>query len=457
MAKGRFGEFTGPLLGLSSPLAVANMALVGAGLFDMYVAGQAGVAEQAAVGIGLTVGTIAVMFFVGLTNAIVPLVSQHLGAGRGDECGHVLVQGLFLCVLTGGFLAVCGALTPLARPFADAVAAPDVGHLLTSYLAIRLCASPFFLIVLALGKFFIGIQKTHLNAVVLLTVSGMQCVLSYALCLGRFGLPELGSDGIALSYLIAQATGAVVGLLVCLLGPGRSTHPIRLRQGLARRDLRRKLVSLGMPLGFSQLFSNGSYLVLSILAVQFGPQAAAVYAVVNQTLLVPQRGFEIVGSAGSSLVGNYVGAERPNQAVRQHWATVGVTSMIGAAVALALWLFDDQLAGLLSESTAVAATAADVFLIAAVTMVPRAAMTVAFATLSAAGDVRVPSTLMIGARWVILVPATLLFAFLLDGGVVGIWLAESLSVVVVAVALTLRSRRSGLFEKSLVEPAGAAR
>ncbi|MFB9836674.1 MATE family efflux transporter [Actinoallomurus acaciae] len=444
------------LIVLSGPLALANAAMIFAGLFDVYVAGRVGVDAQAAVGLGAMLSSLAVFFFAGVTNGIVPMVSQYAGAGQARECGETLVQGIVIALAGGAFLILVALAVPLARPQLAGLAGARVGALTASYISIRLLSGPFFLLILCVNKFLTGIHDTRPNILIGVGSSALECLLSYTLGLGAFGVPALGLKGIAWAYAIAQLAGAAVALGVCLLGPSRRRYPVRIGRRPVRPDLLRSLLALGVPLGAAQVFNNGSYLILSVVAARLGPEAAAAHAVASQVLLLPQRGLEVLGSAGSSLVGKYVGAGSRARAVRQHWVAMAVGCGLAGVIGIILWAFRGGISGLLSPDAGAAAVTAGVFVVIALSMVPRAVMAVAQASLSAVGDVRIPSLTIIVGRWALLVPMTLFLVFWLDGGVVGVWEAETLSVVVLAAMLLVRLVRGRRFDRPLA-PSGAER
>jgi putative MATE family efflux protein len=388
-----------------------------------------------------------------MVNAITPVVAHNAGAGQRETCGEVLGHGVMLTLAAGGVaLWALAAATPLAHPLLDGMAGPKVGAIATTYIAIRLLGSPFFLLLLCGNKFLIGVHHTRPIAGVAVATGLLQAALSYGLGLGTLGLPAGGAAGIAMAYAVAQVCGAAAILAICRRGATGRRYRTRLWPDPLRRELLAKLLAIGVPLGGAQLFSSSSYLILTFVAAHLGAAAVAAHAVVSQVMLLPHRAFEILGYSGGSLVAAHLGERRFGDAAEQHRAMLTVGVGLAAGVTLLLLSARGQLAASLAADGRIAELAGRAFVFAALALVPIAVYVLAYATLTAAGDVRLASVVLIGSSWVVLVPLAVLLVFLLHQGVVGIWQAEVANSVVLAAVMLARLRRGHWLQGSLAEP-----
>jgi len=104
-------------------------------LVDIAMVGRLGATEQGAVGIATTTLATLFVFGLGLLGSINTYVSQNHGAGRPDECGRVLAQGLRLAFVSGAATTV---LLLLSRPVFPWVGlTPELSDAASRYLLFR--------------------------------------------------------------------------------------------------------------------------------------------------------------------------------------------------------------------------------------------------------------------------------------------------------------------------------
>jgi MATE family multidrug resistance protein len=147
-----------------------------------------------------------------------------------------------------------------------------------------------------------------------------------------------------------------------------------------------------------------------------------------------------VGEAGGVLVGQSLGARRPDLA-RQAWrsATTLAVTMMGV-FALLFVTQPTPLLGLFHPEAAVLDLGRRMLWIAAFFQVFDAIATVGLCCLNGAGDNRFVMALQVVASWLLKVPTAWLFALYLGLGAPGAWMGMTLDIMLLAAASLWRIR-----------------
>lgn len=174
---------------------------------------------------------------------------------------------------------------------------------------------------------------TPLKATTVTRVMGI--VITPVLMFGWLGLPEYGLAGAAIANVLAQAGGMAVNLTVLLRGSSRvqlSLRGVRVDLGIMAGILR-----IGLPASLSGMERSLSQILLLGIAASFGDVAVATYALTRRLEMLASFGGQGVGNAVGVMVGQNLGAQRPDRA-RQSvgW---GLLYVAGAKVAVGAPLF----------------------------------------------------------------------------------------------------------------------
>lgn len=407
------------------------------GLADVFVAGRFGPAAQGAVGFCATV----LFFFNVVGNALgvglVAVIARNEGAGSATASAHASRQGL---LLAGAAMAPLSLLGILASPGPDALAflPPEVAiwtaDLLPWYAA---AAFPQAVLVTAAALFRArGRPVWMLGAAAV--VAALNVPGNFALAFGLGGLPALGPQGIAVATGASLLAGAVFSLA------GLASHG-SLRGGW-RPDLgfARRLAQLAWPAGLLQVGWHLGTLALYAILGRLGESAVPATAALTNGLRIEAvlylPAFALNMAAGV-LVGQALGAGRPEEAARAGWRTAGAGAAVLTALALPVFLWSRELAGLVTPDPA-AREATHLYLRFNMVSQPFMALSVCLGGgLQGAGDTRGTMAVVLGALWVLRIPLAALLALATPLGALGVWTAMVVSQTVQGVWMARRFRR----------------
>jgi multidrug resistance protein, MATE family len=369
-------------------------------------------------------------------------VAQYTGAGRPGRVGPAVWQGIH-------FSAIAGLLFLLIVPSAPTLIAvgghtSDLQALEVSYLRCLAFAALPMLIMAAINGFFSGRGQTWTVLGIEAAGTAVNVALAQVLIFGRLGFPELGIAGAGWATVAGSWASALLALALFLRPRyGREFHT---RSGWRlERELFGRLMKYGGPAGAQVFLDVLVFHVFVQLVGRLGEaQTGATTLAVRLTMVafLPMMG---LGQAVAILVGQRLGADRPDLAERS--AYTGLRWIFGymCTVAAVYLLFPGVLVGLFegkrdpARFAEVAAIVPSLLVYVAIYSLADAVnVTFSFA-LRGAGDTRFVSLLTFALAWPIMVVPTLLLVRS-GGNLYWAWGFATAYIVAMAVCFTLRFR-----------------
>jgi MATE family, multidrug efflux pump len=444
----------GDVLALAYPLILSQMSFTVQVFVDrLFLTWYSREAVAGAV-VGLIATLSVIGVFLGTGEYLTTFVAQYLGAGRRERIGPVMWQGVYFSMAAGLLVA---ALSPLAGPvFALAGHEPVVQGYEAAYARILLVGAFPTILMATLSTFFAGRGRTQVVLWVSLLATLVNAALDYLWIFGHLGFARSGVAGAAWATVTSQAVGGAIYLALML----RRRHRAEYRTLAARLqpELLLRFLRFGLPAGLQYSLELLAFALFLVIVGRIGTDGLAASGIafnLNMIVFMPMLG---LGVGVSSLVGRYLGANRPDEAERTTWSafwmSLAYMSVCGAAYVLAPNL-------LLAPYAAGAdpATFGQVGRIAVVLLRFVALysifdmMNVVFASgLKGAGDTAYPLVASVALSWaVMLVPAYLL-CIVGNAGVYTAWAAASAYVAVLGLLMLTRFRAGRWKALRVIEP-----
>jgi len=301
------------VLVLAAPLIVSTGSLALQEFVDrMFLSWYSPASIAAAMPAGILYFTV-LSIFLGTASYVNTFVAQYHGAGRFERIGPSMWQGLYVA-LAGGLLML--ALAPLSsRLFALIGHPPEVQRLEADYFRVLCYGSVFPIANAALGGFFSGRGRPWPVMWANLAATGVNIFLNALLIFGRWGLPELGIVGAAIST--CAAGGVAFAVLAVLLMRPSFEQMFAVRSGWAPQgELLRRLLRFGLPSGVQFFIDIFGFTVFILLIGRIGTAELAATNIafnINSLAFMPMIG---LGTAISILVGRYIGEREVGLAER---------------------------------------------------------------------------------------------------------------------------------------------
>jgi MATE family multidrug resistance protein len=407
---------------------------------DTLFVGQLGTEPLAAVGASACLVHLAMAFPNGLLGGARVQVAHAVGADELDRARRSAWQGIWLA---GGLGVLIASLAPLAGQGLGLLGVSDaVAELGWGYVVVRVLGAPVVFASMALGAWFQGRGQTRVPMVANVLGNLTNIALDPLLIFGWGPVPALGVTGAALATVVGIGVGVVV-LVV-------AARPLLRRPCGLDRSLLAAVWRVGAPQGVQYTLDVGSFTVFASLLAFAGDVHLAAHVVVVRIILVTFLPCLALGQAAGVLVGQALGADRPERARRavRLAALQGVGIM--AVMAVVFVTVPDALTGVFGAEATVQALARQVLLLYAAIQVFDALAVVGLGALGGAGDTRFVLWLSVGMAWGVKIPVATVLVRSFGWGVVGAW--SGLAVELLCLTVVVWARLSGRAWLRQLEP-----
>ena len=277
--------------------------------------------------------------------------------------------------------------------------------------------------------------------------NAVNMVLDPCLIFGLGPFPELGVTGAGLATTIGRTVGVAYQLRALVAGRGR----LRVRRRHLRLDRRvmSELVHLSLG-GVGQfLIGTASWLGLVRILSLFGASALAGYTIALRIVVVALLPSWGMSNAVATLVGQNLGAGKPDRAERSVWL-VGLYNMGVLLGVMALFLAGaEPLIALFSSDPEVQRLGAQCLRVVSYGYPFYAWGMVLVQAFNGAGDTVTPTWINLGCYWLFQIPLALVVSRALGRGPSGVFLAITLAESLLAVVGLVVFRRGAWKRKAV--------
>ncbi|MEX0886045.1 MAG: MATE family efflux transporter [Phycisphaeraceae bacterium] len=444
-------ELTGRLAGLSLPRQVYVLAIWPlleqllnslVSFVDMALAGRLSVAVADAVAVTGYIGWLMGMLLMGLGVGSTALIARAVGARHRRVASAAVGQSMLMAVVWGaaiGFGLWFGG-PPIGRFFQ---LEGETLALASLYIRILAFAAPLAAVLFVGAACLRGAGDTRSPFFAMLAVNIVNVIASVLLVFGPAPIGGWGVAGIAMGTTLAWAVGAMCILYVLVSGRGGlRLHLHRLRP---HWHTMRRIIRVGVP---SLVESSGMWIGNAIVGrIVGGLGASGVLGAHMIAIRIESLGFlpaVAVGTAAATLVGQYLGAGRPDRARQAGYVCWGVGAGWMAAMGVVFILFPEALARLLApDEPTLYEAAAPLLIIAGPVQVFFGTYMVLAHVLRGAGDTTTAMALTYGCTFLLRLPAAWVLAEPMGMGLVGVWLALCGELVIRGLVFAARFMHGG--------------
>ncbi|MBL8598353.1 MAG: MATE family efflux transporter [Devosia sp.] len=409
------------------PLMISNILQSLSGTVNSIYIGQLlGVEALAAVSTFFPIMILLISFIVGLASGSTVLIGQAFGARNIEKVKQVTGTTITSSFILGIVVAFIGIF--FTEPLMRLLGAPEnVLQQSVSYGRIVLIGMPGFFIFLIVTSVLRGVGDTVTPMISLVLSIAVGLVVTPALILGWFGLPQIGVDAAAVAFI-----AGFMAVLVFLFFYLRARNSPLAPDAALLRDLRINLpllgtiLRLGIPAGVQMIVSSLAAIVVVGVVNRFGSNATAAYGAVNQVLSYIQFPAMSIAIATSIFGAQAIGAGQTDQLRRIVRTALMMNLIITGALVIVAYVFSQHLVALFITSPEVMEITETLLHIVLWSTVLFGFASVFSGMMRASGDVIVPMVLSLACILIVELPLAL-FLSRTSLGLSGIWWAYAAS------------------------------
>lgn len=416
------------------------------GIVDIFFVAHLGADATATVGIteGMLVMVMAVA--IGLSMGTTAVVARRTGEHNKEGAAVSAVQSIILgAVCMVAIFAVCFPFAP--RLLALMGAGPGILRVGSTYSRIMMSASGIILMLFLINAIFRGAGEAAVAMRVLWVANAINICLDPCLIMGLGPFPRLGVTGAAVSTTIGRSVGILFQVYLLWKGTDRmDVHRRHLRLNL---EVMRNILRIAGNGVLQFTIATASWVVMVRLIQSFGSAATAGYTVAIRIVIfsiLPSWG---LGSAAATLVGQNLGAKRPERAEASVWRAAFFNMVFLGTLSLIFLVFAPQLVGIFSRDPVVINTGANCLRIISLCYVLYAYGMIMVQAFNGAGDTRTPTLINLFCFWIVQLPLAFTLGRRLHLGPNGIYFAILTTEVLLA-SIAIYVFRKGWWKQKVV-------
>jgi len=395
------GDLNRSILLLAIPMVLEMVLESLFAVVDVFWVGRLGADAVATVGITETL--LALVFAIGLGVALstTAMVARRIGEKDPEDAAISAVQAIVLGLLISLVLGVSAGIAA-PRLLGLMGASPAIVAVGSGYARVALGGCGAIIMLFLNNAIFRGAGDASIAMRLLWVSNILNLILDPCLIFGLGPFPHLGVTGAATATLIGRSIGVLVQFWLLLRGTDR-IHILRRHLRLNFAVLWRLLrVSLSGILQFA--ISNASWIGLVRIVSLFGGAAVAGYTVAIRIVIffiLPAWG---LSNAAATLVGQNLGAKRPDRAEQAVWRTGLYNLIFLGSLGVFFIIFATPVVRLFVQDPAVVPIAAMALRIFACGNMGYAYVMVILQAFNGAGDTLTPTIVNFFGFWVLEIP-----------------------------------------------------
>lgn len=338
-------KFMLPILG-----AIVLQAMYSA--VDLMIVGRFGsTAGISGVATGSNVMNLFTFFTANLSVGVTVLMGRYLGEGKEERIGKLLGGSVVFFVALSFVFSII--MFVFARPISSLMQAPaEAADLTVQY--IRICAVGFVFVVFY--NFISAIMRGLGNSKLPLLFVGIACVVNIIGDLVLVAGFKMNVAGAAIATIFAQAVSVILSAIIIF----RQKFSFAItKKDFSLNEEVGKFVKVGLPLGFQEILTNGTFLALCAFVNRMGLDCSSGYGVAQKiqsfVMLIPLAIMQSLASFVAQNVG--AGKERRARSALRFCIIVGCS--VGLFIAVGVFFRGDIAAKIFSDDPLVIKRAAE--------------------------------------------------------------------------------------------------
>ncbi|MBR2528644.1 MAG: MATE family efflux transporter [Blautia sp.] len=417
------GSVTRQLLLFAMPLFVANALQAVYNLVDMVVVGQViGGPGMSAVSIGGDVLHLLTFLAMGFSSAGQVIIAQFVGAKKSEPVRRLI--GTMFTFLLGISILISLLCTFIRHPILDWLNTPAESYAFTmDYMMTCVVGLPFIYGYNIVSAILRGMGDSRRPFIFIAIAAVLNMVLDI-LFVGFLGLEVFGA---ALATVIGQGVSFIISLIYLYRNRESFGFDFRLSSFRIDTDILRPLLSLGIPMAIQSAAINISKIVLMAWINQEGVIYSALSGIYNKTGMMIGIVSNSFTTAGSSMVGQTLGAKRYDRVPRILGVVLGIGLGISTVASILLLAFPQAICEIFTNDAAVLAESSLIIVPMVLNFYGAATRSGAFSIINGSGNSRLNLLVAIIDGVIGRVGMAALLGFAFSMGSQGFWYGDALA------------------------------
>jgi len=421
---------------LAAPVILSQVGHVFVGVADSIMIGQFGAEPLGAASLANSIFNVLMIFGVGITVAITPLVAKAHSERDTERVAQYLKHGVISALAVSIPLLIAVLQTDR---FLFHIGQPqDIVVMAIPYLSILTWSFIPLMLFQAFRQFTEGYSMTLPPMVISISANLINILLNYLFIYGNWGFPEMGLNGAGYATLIARILMFLAMAIYVWKTPAFQKVRQHISDTLFDWEYMRKIFVVGVPTGLQSLFEFGAFSAAVFMMGWIGKNTLAAHQIAINLSSITFMFCSGIATAASIRVGNQYGLKNKSLLRIAAFTNMKMGAWVMGVFALCFILFGRYLSSLYVDETEVIQIAAQLLMVSAAFQLSDGLQVITLGALRGLEDVKVPALITFIAYWVIGLPFGYYLAFSLQLEGIGIWIGLAVGLTVAATLLIAR-------------------
>jgi putative MATE family efflux protein len=405
---------------------------------DIYFVSRLGANAVATVGLTESMITIVYAISLGLATATTSMVSRRMGEKDPEKASETAFQAILTGLIVSLLIAVPGAVYS-TRLLGLMGASPDIINNMSGYTRIMLGGNSVIMMLFIINAIFRSAGDAAIAMRVLWIGNIINIVLDPCLIFGLGPFPEMGVKGAAIATTIGRGTAVLYQFY--LLYNGRKRIQLSIKHLNINFKIIGRLIRLSVGSIGQNLIGTTSWIALVRIISLFGSEIVAGYTIairIISFILLPSWG---ISNAASTLVGQNLGAKKPERAERAVMITGLINMILLGIIGLVLVAFPAPFIRLFIKDPVVLNAGIECLRIISIGFIAYGFGMVLVNSFNGAGDTATPLKINIFAFWMIEIPLAWILAVKANMNEEGVFIAIVVAESIMTLTAWLVFRR----------------
>jgi putative MATE family efflux protein len=415
-------------------------------LVDIMYVSQISVNAVATIGLTESVITLIYAVAIGLSIAATAIVARRVGEKDLKGASNAAVQVIFIGVIVAIIISFIGILYPkeILKIMGGSPELIAEGY---GYTKVLLGGNMTIMLLFLINAIFRGTGEASISMWTLILSNGLNIILDPIFIFGFGPIPAFGVEGAAIATTIGRGTAVVFQLGILFFGYSKIKIGIKdiiIRIGVMINLIR---VSLG---GIGQfLIGTSSWVFLMRIMSEFGSEVLAGYTIAIRVMLFTLMPAWGMSSAAAALVGQNLGAKKPERAEASVWKTSTYCSIFMGLISIVYLVLAPKIIGLFNDTADVVKYGSLCIRIMTAPFVFYGFGMIVLNAFNGAGDTKTPTYINFICYWVLQLPIAYFAAITLNYGPIGVFWAIAIGEVAMAIIAIIWFKK-GYWKKVMV-------
>jgi putative MATE family efflux protein len=400
-------------------------------IVDIFFVSKLGADAVATVGITESMVTIIYAIAIGLGTATTSMVSRRIGEKNPEAASRTAFQAILTGLVVSFIIGIPGAI--FAEKLLEMMGASgQIIENMSGYTRIMLGGNVVIMMLFIINAIFRSAGDAAVAMKVLWIGNIINIILDPCLIFGLGPFPHMGVTGAAVATNIGRGTAVLVQFYLLFFGRKRIRLSVR-HLGIDFRIMF-KLLKISFGSIGQNLIGTTSWIALVRIISIFGSEVVAGYTIAIRIIgftILPSWG---ISNASATLVGQNLGAKKPERAERAVWVTGWINMILLGVIGIFLVLFPEPFIRLFIDNENVIKSGVLGLRIISIGFVAYGLGMVLVNSFNGAGDTSTPLKINIFAFWLVEIPLAWFLALKLgfeeEGVFIAIVVAESLMTLI---------------------------